>query len=142
MRELSTREKREEKGSFVVVFFSDQQCSDHIFYLTNRWIGIKFRLSVSDNLVVYLNGEDRIWRSARFCFRSRIEAGFGWCFFLLIFCWCSYCLFSFGTCCVAIRKNIRNPLVGIVKQFRSFRSRDDYLPFEGFFHVKLGVLYC
>ena len=66
MIELSTREKREkEKGSFAAVFFSDQQSLDHVFLLTNRWIGLKFGLGVPDILVVDLNGGDRIQRSSR-----------------------------------------------------------------------------
>ena len=93
-----------ENCSFVAVFFSDQQRPDRVSRLTNRWIGIKFGLSVPDIFVVDLNVGDHIHRSERSCSRSWTEAGFGWCFFLFIFCWCSYCLFSFDTCCVDIRR--------------------------------------
>ena len=96
--------KREkEKGYFAIVFFSDQQYSNRVSRLTNRWIMQKFGLSDPYILVVDLNVGDIIRRSARSCFRSRTETEFDWCFFLFTFCCCSYCLFFFGTCSVAIR---------------------------------------
>ena len=45
---------------FYYSLFSDQSRSACVSRLINRWIGLKFVLSIPDILVVDLNGGDRI----------------------------------------------------------------------------------
>ena len=86
LRELSTGEKRERKGFFSQQFFlSDQPPSDRVSRFINRWVGLKFLLSVLNILVFDLNGADRIWRCERSSFGTRTVALFWVIFFLVSF---------------------------------------------------------
>ena len=67
-------------------FLSNQQPSDHVFLLTNYWIGLKFELSVPNILVIDLKGDDRIRRSERSYFRSLLAIRLGGVSFYLPFC--------------------------------------------------------
>ena len=59
-RALNKREETRDKKKiyFAAYFLSDQQTSDHVFQLTNRWIEIKFELRIFDILLIDLNGGD------------------------------------------------------------------------------------
>ena len=61
-RALNKREETRDKKKiyFAAYFLSDQQTSDYVSQLTNRWIKIKFELRLPDILVVDLNSGDWI----------------------------------------------------------------------------------
>lgn len=62
------REKKNLSSAAIVI--SDQQPSDPVSWLTNRWFGLKFGISIPDFFVVDLNDGDQIRSVARYFFKS------------------------------------------------------------------------